>query len=66
MSRYTKNHKLAKLIVCFIVTALMLLNREYNVIYLDVAAVIVWFWGVNFSAYIIEAVQGVEHEHDKL
>ena len=64
--KYKYAHKFAKFITCMIVIMLLVMNRHYHTIYLDVAAVTIWFFGINPIAYIIEEINGWAHRHDKL
>lgn len=66
MSTYSKDHKLAKLIVFFMVSALLITNRYYNVVILDVIAVFIWFFAVNPVGYAIEHFLDHEHKHEKV
>lgn len=64
MSVYQQNHKLAKLIMSIIVCALLYLDGSLSIY--AWAAVIVWVFGVNPIAYVIEAIRRQDHKHDKL
>ena len=63
---YKQDHKIAKTIVCFLVISLLLLSRHYNLVYLDIIAVVVWMFGVNAIGYLIETIRGHQHRHDKI
>ncbi len=63
---YKQDHKIAKFLVCFTVVLLMVLNKRFDVLYLDVAAVIIWFFGVNTTAYVVEALRHHSHKHDRI
>jgi len=68
-STYGKDHKLAKLIISTIVgiliTAAQLSEMPWS-IGLNLAAVYVWFFGVNPMGYLIESVKRHPHSHDKI
>lgn len=64
--QYGVVHRTSKAIVCAIVIFLLLLGRYYETILFDAIAVIVWFFGVNFIAYVIEGVLHLKHKHTKL
>lgn len=63
---YDRVHHWAKAINCFLVVILILLGRHFDIIYLDVAAVVIWFFGTNRIAYILESILGYKHRHNKL
>lgn len=63
--RYAYAHKLAKLIAFAVVVMCLILNRDLGLVAVDIFAVFVWFFGVNFFAYLIESVLNWEHRHDK-
>ena len=64
--QYDIAHKSSKVIVFFMVVLLVLLGRHFNIIYLDIAAVVVWFFGVNLVAYLLESVLHFKHRHKLL
>jgi hypothetical protein len=64
--QYRKIHKLAKLVIFALVVLLLVINRVYNLLILDILAVALWFFGVNTVAYIIEHVLNLRHTHDKV
>jgi hypothetical protein len=58
-------HKLAKTITCFLVILLLITSRLTGWFALDILAVVVWFFGVNPIAYLIEHVNKWRHIHEK-
>lgn len=65
-SDYSRDHRLAKCIVMVIVISLVIVNRRFDLVALDILSVVVWFLGVNPTAWLIETVRGHEHKHDIL
>lgn len=63
--QYDKVHHWAKAIVCTSVIILILLGRHLDIICIDVAAVVIWFFGVNPVAYVIESVLKLKHRHSR-
>jgi hypothetical protein len=61
---YDKDHKIAKVIVCSTVIALLVINRSLDSVYLDVFAVVVWFFGINPIARLLEIVFKHSKKHD--
>lgn len=69
MSRYKKDHLIAKFIVSNLVVILVTLAQMSELPYsliLNGIAIYTWFFGVNFVAYIIETIFKHEHKHEKL
>lgn len=66
MSEYDKVHRTAKVITCTLVVAVMCLAKYYEVFTLEVIAIIIWFFGVNPVAYLIEEVKQMRHRHKRL
>lgn len=62
--QYELCHTLAKLLVSFCVVLLLILSRNFEMVSLDIAAVIVWFFGVNPVAYCLESVLRFQHRHN--
>ena len=65
-SFYKQDHKIAKAIVYLMIVVLLVLNKHFDLLYLDVLAVSLWFWCINSIAYVIETIRGHSHNHDKL
>lgn len=66
MSNYDVDHKIAKLIVACIVTALITAAQLSELpvsLILNGAAVFVWFFGVNTVGHIIESIRHHVHKH---
>ena len=61
MSAYESDHKIAKIIVSIIV--IILLSFSDKLEWYEIAAIIVWIWGVNTCAYIIETIRHHIHKH---
>jgi hypothetical protein len=65
-STYDKDHLIAKVIVATIVSILITLAQlsvlPYSLL-LNVAAVYVWFFGVNFTGHVIETILKHKHKH---
>jgi hypothetical protein len=64
--QYKKAHHIAKGIVCAVVIFLLILSRSYDTVVFDALAVIVWLFGVNPVAYVIESILHYKHNHSKL
>jgi hypothetical protein len=64
MSNYSKDHKLAKLIMALIVCGLLYIDGSLTL--LQWSAVLIWVFGVNPIAYLIESVLKHPHKHDKV
>lgn len=63
--QYRFCHTRAKFIVCFLLVLLVTLEFYFNSIILCNIIVILWIFGVNIVAYVIETVKGWRHNHDK-
>lgn len=63
---YDRVHHWAKAITCFLVVLLLILGRHFEIIYLDIAAVIIWIFGINYIAYCLELLFGYKHRHNKI
>ena len=59
---YNTDHKLAKVIVCIIVIGLLAMGEMLH--WYEIAAVVVWIFGVNFIGKIIEVVLHHTKKHD--
>lgn len=64
MKQYDKVHKIAKAITCALVIGILLIGAGSRL--LDIIAVLVWFWGTNPIAYIIETILKIKHRHTKV
>ncbi len=64
MSKYQQNHKLAKGIMCLLVCVLLYMDGTLS--FYAWIAVVVWVFGVNAIAWLLEALRGNDHEHDKI
>ena len=67
--QYRKIHILAKLITCLIINGLnitigVMTGLSAAVILLISLQITIWFFGVNFIAYMIEKFAKCEHRHE--
>ena len=69
---YKVDHKLAKAIVCFLVMCLLVISFWFETDYrwvanwFQLAAVAIWFFGVNPVQRMIETLCGHSHKVDKI
>lgn len=64
--KYNRVHRTAKLIVCTLVILLLVLGNRFDSVYFEAGAVVVWFFGVNPLAYVLETVLHFKHKHSKI
>ena len=64
MNHYSQNHKIAKLIICCTICALLYLDGTLSIY--AWLAVVIWIFGTNPIAWVIESARGDKHEHDKV
>lgn len=61
---YKVIHTLAKGIVMCTVVALLLIGRYTGLFLFDIIAVVFWFFGVNFTAHVLEIIKKIPSKHD--
>lgn len=64
--QYQQNHLSAKVIVCCIQLVLVLLIDIVQTKLLILLAVVLYYFGVNTVAYLLEHIRGHRHRHDKI
>ena len=64
MKEYAITHKVAKLLMALIV--MVLLGLDGSLTLLNGAAILVWIFGTNSIAYLMETVLHLNHKHDKI
>ena len=64
--RYKMAHMCAKIIVFLLIVILLIVGRTYDIMFLDILAVAVWFFGVNPVAWAIEEALHIKHLHSKI
>jgi hypothetical protein len=60
--QYKIVHKSAKAIVCILITLIIYLTG--GSLYANMLIIPIWFFGVNFTAYILETLLGHRHCHE--
>lgn len=63
---YKQDHTIAKTVIFCIVVLLLVVNRDLDMVELDILAVFVWLFGVNPIAYLVESLRKHPHNHDKI
>lgn len=64
--KYDLTHKIAKLIVFSINTALLLISEKTNLTVVLLIVNFTYFFGVNTVAYMLESILNLKHKHDKV
>lgn len=64
--KYDLTHRIAKFIVFFLNTILLLLSEKYNLTYVLVIVNFTYFFGVNSIAWLIEEIFKSNHGHNKI
>ena len=66
---YKEDHKLAKHIICSSIVVLanlsFFVSFPYDILLTNIS-IILWFWGINPTAYLIENIRKHAHKHDLL
>lgn len=62
VSHYKLTHKLGKLLMVLIIFALLYFDGSLTI--LNACAILVWVFGANTLAYLIETYKRWNHEHD--
>ena len=65
-NQYRQDHKIAKAIVFMLVVLCLVINREFDSMYIDILAVFIWLFGVNPIGYLVESIRHHSHNHDKV
>ena len=66
IKRYDKIHLASKLIVCVVQCGLVLLHEVIGTVIVLLMMTVLFYFGVNTVAYLLESIVHYKHKHNKI